>query len=345
MLKLPIARLDELFSLISAERELYLPLEENGVVNFGRWAPGAEPKLDHLNTARPVKDFFFAMTEDIASFKLKGKEIEVVEDRVPTAPFALFGVRACDAASLDILDKVFLSDPVDTFYQARRDQGVVITAACNAPEEICFCTAFPIDAADPGGDVATWRTADALYWAAKTDKGAALTEKVKHLFEDAGSAGEQAVAERKAAIKEILDRLPLGDISLEGFTGEALMEMFDSPEWKKLYEPCIACGTCTYICPPCHCYDIRDFDTGRGICRTRCWDSCMYSDFTLMAHGNPRTTQLERFRQRYMHKLIYFPDNNDGVYACVGCGRCVAKCPASMNIVKVIKALGVNNHV
>jgi heterodisulfide reductase subunit C len=40
-----------------------------------------------------------------------------------------------------------------------------------------------------------------------------------------------------------------------------------------------------------------------------------------------------------MHKLVYFPGNNDGVTACVGCGRCVSKCPISMNIVKVIRAL------
>ena len=66
----------------------------------------------------------------------------------------------------------------------------------------------------------------------------------------------------------------------------------------------------------------------------------MYSDFTRMAHGNPRLTQLERFRQRFMHKLVYFPSNNDGEYGCVGCGRCLSKCPISMNIVKVIKTLG-----
>ena len=65
----------------------------------------------------------------------------------------------------------------------------------------------------------------------------------------------------------------------------------------------------------------------------------MYSDFTLMASGNPRTSQLERFRQRFMHKLVYFPANNDGIYGCVGCGRCRSKCPISMHIVKVAKCL------
>ena len=104
-------------------------------------------------------------------------------------------------------------------------------------------------------------------------------------------------------------------------------------------DKCLGCGTCTFVCPTCQCYDIRDFDTGNGVTRFRCWDSCMYSDFTLMASGNPRTSQLERFRQRFMHKLIYFPANNDGIYGCVGCGRCLSKCPISMNIVKVAKCL------
>ena len=69
-------------------------------------------------------------------------------------------------------------------------------------------------------------------------------------------------------------------------------------------------------------------------------DSCMYSDFTKMAHGNPRVSQKERFRQRFMHKLVYYPMNNDGLFSCVGCGRCLSKCPISMNIVKVMKKLG-----
>lgn len=69
----------------------------------------------------------------------------------------------------------------------------------------------------------------------------------------------------------------------------------------------------------------------------------MYKDFTMMAHGTNRKTQMERFRQRFMHKLSYFPINNDGEFGCVGCGRCISKCPISMNITKVIKALGGDN--
>ena len=33
-------------------------------------------------------------------------------------------------------------------------------------------------------------------------------------------------------------------------------------------------------------------------------------------------------------------ENNDGTFGCVGCGRCLSRCPISMNIVKVMKKLG-----
>ena len=155
-----------------------------------------------------------------------------------------------------------------------------------------------------------------------------------------GSAVYLLLLNPLATFGEIMEKLPLKDLDLNGIDGNATEKLFGSEQWTELSRACLGCGTCTYVCPTCQCYDIRDFDTGREIRRYRCWDSCMYSDFTRMAHGNPRKSQVERFRQRFMHKLVYFPANNDGMYSCVGCGRCVAKCPISMNIVKVVKALG-----
>ena len=144
---------------------------------------------------------------------------------------------------------------------------------------------------------------------------------------------------------EATRKLPLKDLSLANWGADAAQRNFDSPLWEQLYKPCLACGTCTFVCPTCQCYDIKDYDTGRGVQRYRCWDSCMYSDFTMMAHGNNRTSQMQRFRQRFMHKLAYFPANNDGMFSCVGCGRCVDKCPSRLNIAKVIKAFGQEGNV
>jgi heterodisulfide reductase subunit C len=346
MLKLSIDRLDELFQTLASDRTLYLPLKSGGGADFGQWDPEAHVgglALGQLKTVRSAKNFFFPQTENIASFKRRGKNISIAAPRDPTEPFVVFGVRGCDVRSLDVLDRVFLCDPIDTFYRSRRENGVIISMACNEPDDTCFCSVFGIDASEPQGDVVAWTVGKALYWEAKTPKGEALTETVKGLFAQADAQDESAAAQKKEEIKARVADLPLVSTSLEGFDGDSLLEKFNSPIWGTFSRACVGCGTCTFVCPTCQCYDIQDFDTGHGIQRFRCWDSCMYSDFTLMAHGNPRSTQLERFRQRFMHKLIYFPANNDGMYSCVGCGRCVEKCPFSLNIVKVIRAFGGKN--
>ncbi len=335
MKKLPLSSLNTLFAAISADRTLYIPTDDpTGQGVFTPWAEGMT-LTEKLNTNRSAKDLFFPQVENLVSFRTEGKTISIQENREEVTPFVVFGVRACDCRSFDILDRVFLSDPVDTFYQARREMGTVITLACSKPEETCFCGCFGIDAADPAGDVSCWMDEENLYWRANTEKGQVLTA-ILPMLED---GGEEEVSAQQEKTHQILSRLPLGSLDFSDFHNKELMEVFNSPLWDSLSESCLGCGTCTFVCPTCQCYDVEDFDNGREVRRFRCWDSCMYSDFTMMAHGTNRPTQLERFRQRFMHKLVYFPRNNDNIFGCVGCGRCLQKCPIHMNIVKVAKQL------
>jgi len=337
MLKLSLTRLDDLFTVIADKESLYLPVDTAvGQAQFKKWESGVKMSTA-LNTVRSAKDYFFPQTENIVDFRIQGKNIEIVDTRNESEDFILFGVRACDAKSFTILDKVFLAEPADTFYKSRREHGTVITLACTRPEETCFCSAFGIDPANPAGDISAWIAEGDIYFEAVTKKGADRIGIFASLLKD---ADDSAVKAQKEATAEIMAKLPLSGLNLKGFHADALNEKFRSPKWAELSKMCLGCGTCTFICPTCQCYDIRDFDTGHGVRRFRCWDSCMYSDFTKMSAGDPRHTQLERFRQRFMHKLIYFPANNDGVYGCVGCGRCLARCPISMNIAKVVKTLG-----
>lgn len=335
MYKIAKENLAALFRLIAENQELYLPVRRAGQVNFAAWSKDAEVDLDTLKSVKSPKDAFFPQSEGLYTVKKEGRKMKVEPERLKDQPFVVFGMRACDVKGLEVLDRVFLADPVDTFYAARRDHGTVVALACHEPEETCFCKVFGVDAAEGAADVAAWIIEEELYWKPLTEKGAVLTEAVKELLAD---SDEAKVVEEKETIHRITEKLPYMNLSLEGWNGEALSEKFDDPLWEELYQPCLACGTCTFVCPTCQCYDIKDYDTGHGVSRYRCWDSCMYSDFTMMAHGNNRTSQMQRFRQRFMHKLVYYPANNDGMYSCVGCGRCVEKCPASLNIVKVIKA-------
>ena len=341
MYKIAKENLSALFQKVAETQELYLPVNSNGQVNFAAWTEGANVDLDTLKSVKSPKDAFFPQSENLYTVRKEDKKIKIDPEALKDQDFVVFGMRACDVKGVEVLDKVFLVDPVDTFYAARRAHGTIVAMACHEPEETCFCKVFGVDCAEPVADVATWMIGEDLYWKPITEKGEALTEAVKSLLSADGD--DAKVEEEKAAVKAIVEKLPYSNLSLEGWNGDALEEKFNSPKWEELYKPCLACGTCTFVCPTCQCYDIKDYDTGHGLQRYRCWDSCMYSDFTMMAHGNNRTSQLQRFRQRFMHKLVYFPANNDGMYSCVGCGRCVEKCPSSLNIVKVIKSMGGEN--
>ncbi|MEE1314667.1 MAG: 4Fe-4S dicluster domain-containing protein [Faecalimonas sp.] len=335
MYKIAKENLPALFQKIAGEQELYVPVNNNGQVNFAAWAEGANVDLDTLKSVKSPKDAFFPQSENLYTVKTEDRKMKIEPEALQEQNFVVFGMKACDVKGVEVLDKVFLVDPVDSFYAARRAHGTIVAMACHEPEETCFCKVFGIDCANPVADVATWMIDGELYWKALSEKGEALTKAVADLLTDADEAKVEA---EKEAIRAIVEKLPYSDLSLEGWNGDVLLDKFNSPVWEELYKPCLACGTCTFVCPTCQCYDIKDYDTGHGVKRYRCWDSCMYSDFTMMAHGNNRTSQMQRFRQRFMHKLVYFPANNDGMYSCVGCGRCVEKCPSALNIVKVVKA-------
>ncbi len=343
MYKIAKGNLPKLYAALAEIGTLLLPCaDKNGQANFAPYIDSSKVMLDAPLTVRSAKDVFFPQVENLLTFKTSGKELALEQNIPLQGTTIVMGVRACDARSFKILDKVFFKAPVDTYYQTRRENCVLIGLGCSAPEETCFCHALGIDACAPECDVQVWLCGDALYWQPVTKKGAELTEKLvaSSLLLAADAAEEKLVSAQREQTQKILAALPLHNFKFNAELTKDELKVFHSEVWQKIAQGCLSCCTCTYVCPTCHCYDIRDYqETEARTQRYRCWDSCMAKDFTLMAHGSPRKTKVERFRQRYMHKLVYFPENNEGVYACVGCGRCLAKCPVHLNIVKVAKAL------
>ena len=188
MYKIAKENLSELFQAIAGEQELFVPVNNNGQVNFAAWTEGANVDLDTLKSVKSPKDAFFPQSENLYTCKTEGKSIKIEAEELKNQNFVVFGMKACDIRGVEVLDKVFLADPVDTFYAARRAHGTIVALACHEPEETCFCKVFGIDCAEPVADVATWMVEGELYWKALTEKGEALTKTVASLLVDADEA-------------------------------------------------------------------------------------------------------------------------------------------------------------
>ena len=190
MYKIEKENLEALFRKIAESQDLILPIKKAGQTNFGLWNEGEEADLETLKTVKSGKDAFFPQSETLYTCVRDGKKLTVEPEELRSRPFVVFGMKACDVKGVAVLDKVFLADPVDTFYAARRDHGTIVALACHEPEESCFCKVFGTDAADPEADadgkgiadVAAWMVEGSLYWKALTEKGEALTEAVKKLL-------------------------------------------------------------------------------------------------------------------------------------------------------------------
>ena len=262
MFQLPIDKLQALFAAVAAKETLYIPADDAaGQPRYQRWQEGLE-MTKALNTVRSAKDFFFPQTEDLVDFKVKGKEIEIIDPRTEQEDFVIFGVRACDARSFTILDKVFLAPPVDSYYKSRREHGTVVTMACTHPGG--RPASAPFSALIQPSRRATrrcWMDDAKVYMEAITEKGEKLIGSLSELLTEGGA---DKVAAQQQETRAIVEKLPFHELSLKGFGGENMLKLFDAPEWKTLSQSCLGCGACTFVCPTCQCYDIRDFDTGHG---------------------------------------------------------------------------------
>ena len=144
MFKISLDKIDALFARISESAKLYLPIDNaDGTAAYAEWREG-DVWSCALNTVKSPKDFFFPQTEDLMRFKTEGKNIEVIDVREEIEDFVVFGVRACDVKSFEILDRVFLTEPRDSFYAMKREKGIIVSTACQKPGETCFCSAFGV---------------------------------------------------------------------------------------------------------------------------------------------------------------------------------------------------------
>lgn len=320
-------KLTDLLKEWSKSYGIYAPVKVDDNSSFKKWEDGKEVVLNELTNVS-AKGIFFPQTEELYDYKVEKADVELQEVKPERDEFIVFGIRPCDLKSLDMFDDVFLTKGfIDPYYKAKRDSAITVALLCDKPFRYCFCDSLGVDYQQAEvADLLMYQDGSSLGFVAQTPKGEELLTKAGSLFTE---------KDIKLPTKE--------DCQLKADTDQLatkLADMFEHSYWDSVYEKCIGCGACTFLCPTCHCFDINSHNRACGTgFKTRCWDSCMFPDYTLMAGGhNPRATRKERFRNRFLHKLQFFPERY-GKTLCVGCGRCIQKCPVNVDITKIIAQL------
>ncbi|BCG45275.1 heterodisulfide reductase, iron-sulfur binding subunit, putative [Citrifermentans bremense] len=315
--------------LVKESKVVVGPKETGSVVLYQPLTAGSDLRLDSL-PRRSAKELFFPICENILTYQRQDGKMQVTDvDRSHFPETVLIGAPPCDAASPAILDAVFSWDYNDEFYLERRRKSTIVGIACTKGDDACFCTAVGLARdTEAGSDLFLTPLKDGSYGCkAVTEKGKALVDAHAALF------GEAASVDAALFVEQGTEKLDLAKIKnwLEGH--------FEDPLWEKIADICVGCGSCAFICPACHCFDINDEGSTEQGSRRKHWDACGFSKFTNHASGhNPRDVQNKRYRNRIMHKFKYY-DDKFGKTLCTGCGRCVRACPVGIDIAEILSTI------
>jgi NAD(P)H-flavin reductase/formate hydrogenlyase subunit 6/NADH:ubiquinone oxidoreductase subunit I len=329
---LPKADLGSFVAKLKAGYEVIGPVSKDPEFVFAPIDSAADLRLDYDTTILPPhKKYLAPPKETLMTFS--GRATKTGEP-APAGKQVLFGVHACDVNGMLSLDKVFLGTYPDPYYKARRESTVIVGLNCTEPCAAGFCSSFNTGPGmDTGFDLSLTDIGDKYLVCVGSEAGKALAEGLTPAADADRIAKGKAL---RASQEKILRHVDTDNL------GEFMHQNVDNPVWADLKERCLACGSCTNVCPTCFCFAVKDqVDLGLAAGeRPRDWDSCQYLEFSRVAMDHIfRPDRAARIKQRLYHKMTYFAQQFDGSPGCVGCGRCATYCVAAIDPVEVMEDL------
>jgi ferredoxin len=297
--------------LISEDYRVYVP-DSRSFIEYEK-----AKDIPKGKTRKSIKEFLLPQNEVLIRY---GKWIEEVPlDREKRA---LIGVNPCDAKAVTLLDKIYLEGLMDPYYQTRRENTLIVSRNCE-PNNYCFCESFGLTPfSTEGSDIFLIEKGERTYIIPVTSRGEKILSSIDGLM-------NTDVDESSIIVQHNFSRKVNPDIQDE------LRKKFDDEMWKRISLNCISCGTCTFLCPTCFCFDMLDEGEKEGF-RYRAWDSCQFPLYTLESSShNPRREKWQRLRNRFYDKFLYTVESKGEIF-CVGCGRCIEFCPGGIDITEIL---------
>lgn len=289
--------------------------------------------------AQSLKKYFLPANTTLWKARRNATGFRLDPESAPSRKRAFLGVRACDLSAALIQDRVFLKGAyVDPVYKANRENAFIVAINCTEAGGTCFCASMGTGPRAPSGyDLALTELLDERRHEFQIDVGTeAGANIVAHLryrevTEVDRKTALEAVWKTETRMGRMLDTEGIKDI---------LYRNAENPRWSEIATRCLSCTNCTMVCPTCFCTTFEDVTdlSGEFAERQRRWDSCFTLDFSYIHGGSVRFSTAARYRHWMTHKLATWYDQF-GTTGCVGCGRCIAWCPAAIDITEEARAI------
>ncbi len=319
-------RAADLFARLGEKYHIYAPVKVTrrgkSVIRYGEVKNITDIVYKEKSDMSP-KEVFYPVSQTMFYFKDGQVEVKEEDDDKEILLFA----RPCDLNAISRLDKIFLENgQPEVFYARKREKVKLCLLECRESFDDCFCVSM---GANVVSDYAMALRIDDICGNFEVKDPELLGYFADEVPID---FTPEFVKENARALKvPHIDREKLGEVCALDY-------------WKQYDEKCIGCGGCNTSCPTCSCFDTVDIiydETSNDGERRRVWSGCMLDTFTEMAGGGKsRETRGANMRFKVLHKIYDYRLRFGGdEHMCVGCGRCVERCPQKIDYVDVVNGL------
>ena len=325
-------RMNEILRELQSEYRIFAPKH---IPDRGMWENDGLIRYQEISSLEDIvtvkqsdfspKEVIYPVSQTIFTFDENSCQETITRDPKGIIIFA----RPCDINGLKRLDNMFLANGgmSDVYYKRMRDKVKIFMMECEQSWENCFCVSMGTNKTENYS--VGWKLHEDIIKVRVKD-----AEFIDYFENERETSYEPSFIEenvRKVRVPAIKDTTNL-------------REVFELPFWKEYNETCISCGGCNTVCPTCSCFDTVDYlnqENSRKGERRRIWSSCMLQDFSKTAGGNiARKFPEQMMRFKTMHKVYDYNSRFGGnEHMCVGCGRCIQRCPEDISFADTINRL------
>jgi len=254
-------------------------------------------------------------------------EEEYHENLHEQLPVLVFG-RACDISAQKIQARIYdgNGDFTDPYYKAIHDKAKFVLMECDGGWDSCFCVSMNTNKTDD-------------YVMAVRKDGDTLSVQIKDeafapYFNEAEPCDYKPSFVEKNELTVQVPVIP---------DKQVLTKLKNHPMWREFDKRCISCGSCTVACSTCTCFTTRDVvytENENAGERRRVADSCQIAGFDQMAGQREiRSRAGDRMRYKVLHKFHDYDARFHEGSMCVGCGRCIDRCPEFISIAATLEKM------